>query len=139
MKNRLILCSFFIFFIFPNDGPMSTCLEQSEGYIKEKHEIPINNESVNFKNDLMSGLRLAVRLCDSCHGKSVILSQKLFPSLNGQKPKYIYHQLVAFKLNNRSGSVMSNISKELSEKSMSDVAKYYSSLEPIKLYDSVSR
>lgn len=66
--------------------------------------------------------------CISCHGLSGNTVVSEWPNLAGQKKGYLIQQLNAYKSGERQHPIMHVIANELSEKNISDVAKYYSQI-----------
>ncbi|CCE22811.1 c-type cytochrome [Methylotuvimicrobium alcaliphilum] len=68
--------------------------------------------------------------CTNCHGLNGISVDAQFPVLAGQRPEYIVKQLKAFKSGSRQGPIMKNMAQGLSDEDMTDLAAYFSSLQP---------
>ncbi|MBR9910078.1 MAG: cytochrome c4 [Gammaproteobacteria bacterium] len=69
-------------------------------------------------------------LCISCHGKYGKTVNTEWPNLAGQQAQYLQKQLLAFKNDQRKGSLMNVIAKELTDQQIADVAEYYSQIAP---------
>lgn len=87
--------------------------------------------------DAKAGKAVAQR-CATCHGLDGIAHPptigslpQLVPNLAGQRESYLVAQLQAFKDGSRSSpkEVMGNMTHELSDRDIADVAAYYSGLE----------
>lgn len=65
-------------------------------------------------------------VCAACHGADGnSTANPAWPSLAGQHPKYLEHQLEAFKDGQRADPGMQGFAKTLSEQDMRDIAAYY--------------
>ena len=73
------------------------------------------------------GATLALQQCSMCHGAQG-LSEANAPNLAGQYPEVIIKQLQDYKRGDRGGSFMLQISRNLSDRDIEDVAAYYDSL-----------
>lgn len=71
----------------------------------------------------------AASTCIGCHGVSGISSSPLWPNLAGQKEGYISKQLTDFKSGQRKDPLMSPISMSLSDKDISELARYFANLK----------
>ncbi len=63
--------------------------------------------------------------CAACHGQTGNSIAPNYPSLAGQHPSYIVHQLMAFKNGERQNPTMVGMAATLSEQDMKDLAAYY--------------
>jgi cytochrome c553 len=70
----------------------------------------------------------AVLLCASCHGASGVGVVPMFPDLAGQKPDYLYHQLLRFKSGVLPESPMTALMANISEEDLRNFAVYYAAL-----------
>lgn len=68
------------------------------------------------------------KLCAACHGKEGISPRDMFPNLAGQKAKYLFGQMKAFKKGKRKSPMMMAPMKRLSDDDMHNLAAYYSGL-----------
>ncbi len=68
--------------------------------------------------------------CISCHGIEGKPVNAEWPILAGQKAAYMEQQLMAFKYGQRSGSLMNEVAKELTDSQIANVAEYYSQQQP---------
>lgn len=66
--------------------------------------------------------------CAGCHGPEGISTNPMWPSLAGQKEKYLAKQLRDFREGRRANPVMAPIVRGLSDEDIEDLAAYYSSL-----------
>ena len=80
----------------------------------------LNNKA--FSDDFSDTLEM----CESCHGKEVIIDNPEVPVILGQHFFYIYTQLKDYKSNRRTHEIMSEITKELDKKTMKKLAAHYS-------------
>lgn len=71
--------------------------------------------------------------CHACHGPDGISINDLWPNLAGQKQGYLIKQITAFRDGTRQDPVMPIFVKGLSDKDISDIVAYYSSLSGIAL------
>jgi cytochrome c553 len=82
---------------------------------------------------LVADERVPVRNCTWCHGTSA-QGFATAPRLAGQKPQYIFNQLVSFKRHTRDNPLskdnMWNAVANLSPQSARDLATYFSALPP---------
>ncbi|WP_169801019.1 c-type cytochrome [Novosphingobium naphthalenivorans] len=89
-----------------------------------------SNEGANagtFGGDSDHGNELAQAHCASCHGPDGNGASPQIPKLAGQRPDYLYAQLMAFRTGERKQAVMSAIAAPLTDAEIDDLAKYYSS------------
>ena len=80
--------------------------------------------------DIAEGGRVADATCASCHGKNGISRRKGIPNIAGQRPAYLYNELVAYKQGTRKDLSMVGAVKFLSDDALVKVAAYYASLDP---------
>jgi len=73
------------------------------------------------------GATLAVQQCSMCHGAQG-LSEADAPNLAGQYAEVIIKQLQDYKRGARGGSFMLQLSRNLSDRDIEDIAAYYDSL-----------
>ncbi len=64
--------------------------------------------------------------CAGCHGENGNSAMPAFPKLAGQHQDYLYKQLLAFKKGERNSPMMGPLATGLDEKSMEEIAAYYS-------------
>ena len=70
--------------------------------------------------------------CAACHGQQGVSPSPIWPNLAGQHESYLSKQLYEFKKGpsgNRNNSIMYGISLTLSDEDISDLSKYYASLD----------
>jgi len=72
--------------------------------------------------------KVKAAVCIACHGPKGISNNPLWPSLAGQKEKYLIKQLKDFKSGKRSEPTMIPFMKSLSDQDMKDLAADYSGL-----------
>src|SRR5512143_108333 len=65
--------------------------------------------------EVAEGARVAAASCASCHGKNGVSRAKGIPNIAGQRPLYLYTELVAYKQGNRKDPGMGNAVKFLSD------------------------
>lgn len=85
--------------------------------------------------DIAAGENLVTNLCSQCHGDKIIPFVQSYPNIKGQKANYILKQLSEFKTDKRQDLYMQSVVKSLSDQDMRNVAAFYSTLEPLDLYD----
>ena len=81
-------------------------------------------------NDVADGKELASASCSKCHGLDGVSQIKGTPNLAGQRPSYLYRELLEYKGGKRSSQDMAEKVKFLSDDALVKVAAYYASLEP---------
>jgi len=69
-------------------------------------------------------------LCATCHGKQGIAIVPMFPNLAGQRPDYLYWELVSYEHGARPQSGMTPLVELLSEEDMRNYAMYYAAMVP---------
>jgi cytochrome c553 len=72
----------------------------------------------------------AVAPCAGCHGEQGVSSNPTTPSLAGQDSQYLVAALQAYKAATRSDETMKGITASLDEKTMKNIAAYFSSQRP---------
>jgi cytochrome c553 len=83
--------------------------------------------------DVAEGRDLAVASCLKCHGADGVSATQGVPNLAGQRPSYLYLQLKADQLGDRSGGDEPHhlrLMKFFSDEALANVAAYYASLDP---------
>jgi len=80
--------------------------------------------------DVAEGKRVAEATCVSCHGVSGISTAMGVPHLAGQRPGYLYVELLAYQSGARGNDAMSKAVKFLKDDALVKVSAYYSGLEP---------
>lgn len=88
---------------------------------------PVRQKSTHKVNERGKNVRAYCLACHGVEGKTV--NQK-WPNLAGQNKEYLKNQLIAFRDGSRQGFWMNLITQELSDQQISDVADYYSQIEP---------
>jgi cytochrome c553 len=73
------------------------------------------------------GASLALSQCTMCHGPQG-MTQTNAPNLAGQYADVVMKQLLDYKHGDRTSSIMQSLAGALSERDVSDIAAYYSSL-----------
>ncbi len=68
-------------------------------------------------------------LCIACHGPGGNSLNPMWPKLAGQHPDYLIRQLKAFKAGERKDPMMAPMAVALDDKTMADLAAYFSSQE----------
>ncbi|WP_413715634.1 c-type cytochrome [Serratia ureilytica] len=66
--------------------------------------------------------------CMSCHGPGGISQYSQWPNLAGQKAPYLITQLEAFRSGERKNGMMENVTKELTDVDIKQLAQYFSEL-----------
>jgi cytochrome c553 len=80
--------------------------------------------------DVTEGKRVADASCAKCHGAAGISVSKAVPHLAGQRPGYLFSELLVYQSGGRGDSAMSNAVKYLKDDALVKVSAYYSGLEP---------
>jgi len=83
--------------------------------------------TVSHAGDAEAGKEKSVT-CAACHGGEGISPTDVWPNLAGQKEKYLFDQLKAFKDGTRVNSQMAPMVANLSDDDMANLAAYYASL-----------
>jgi len=78
--------------------------------------------------DMKAGKKKA-RACRTCHGIDGIARIPIAPHLAGESQVYIETQLKAFRNGKREHEMMTVVAEGLSDEDISDLAKWYSSIE----------
>lgn len=68
-------------------------------------------------------------MCSNCHGAGGNSRSANFPSLAGQKPAYLVNQLRAFRSGTRKNGMMQNMTANLSDQEINNIAAYFGSLD----------
>ena len=84
--------------------------------------------AVGYAGDKAAGKKKSAT-CIACHGAKGISANPMWPSLAGQKDKYLVKQLKDFKSGKRKDPLMTAQAKMLSAKDMENIAAYYASLK----------
>ena len=80
--------------------------------------------------DVKNGQTLAESSCAGCHGSGGISTNQLLPNLAGQRPIYLYRQLLAYREGSRIAESMHRASAYLSDTALLQVAAYFAGLDP---------
>lgn len=80
--------------------------------------------------DIAEGRRVAEASCAGCHGLNGISGAKGVPHVAGQRPGYLYSELLAYQSGARSNSGMSGAVKFMKDDALVKVSAYYAGLEP---------
>ena len=80
--------------------------------------------------DVAEGKRVADASCAKCHGAAGISTSKGVPHIAGQRPGYLFTELLVYQSGARGDNAMSNAVKFLKDDALVKVAAYYSGLEP---------
>lgn len=81
------------------------------------------------RGDVEAG-RSKSELCSACHGANGVSVATVFPNLAGQRPDYLYWELMEYHSGARPESPMSPPAASINETDMRDLAAYYASLPP---------
>lgn len=68
--------------------------------------------------------------CAGCHGPEGVAVAPTFPHIAGQRPDYLYKQLMDYKNGSRQNAIMQGMVAALDEQAMANLAAYYASLSP---------
>lgn len=82
-----------------------------------------------WAQDVAAGRRVAVQVCQSCHGVDGIAKLPEAPHLAAQDATYLARQLNAYKSGDRQNELMTVVAQELTEQQIADVAAYYGAIE----------
>ena len=80
--------------------------------------------------DIAEGKRVAEASCASCHGLNGISATKGVPHIAGQRPGYLYTELVAYQSGARGSNAMGGAVKFMKDDALVKVSAYYAGLEP---------
>ncbi|MBI3041693.1 MAG: c-type cytochrome [Betaproteobacteria bacterium] len=80
--------------------------------------------------DIAEGRRVAEASCTGCHGVNGISTSTGVPHLAGQRPGYLYVELLTYQAGGRGDSAMSKAVKFLKDDALVKVSAYYAGLEP---------
>ena len=80
--------------------------------------------------DVAEGKRVAEASCARCHGVAGISASKGVPHLAGQRPGYLYTELLDYQSGARGDNAMSNAVKYMKDDALVKVSAYYAGLEP---------
>ena len=80
--------------------------------------------------EIAEGKRVAEASCAACHGLTGISTMKGVPHLAGQRPGYLYVELLAYQTGARGDNAMSNAVKFMKDDVLVKVSAYYAGLEP---------
>lgn len=93
-------------------------------------QVPEKGKSKLKNSNSKEGLRVSGP-CGSCHGKDGNSKKPTTPSLAGQSAEYLVAAMNAYKENGgRNHDIMKNAVVELDNKSIRNLAQYYSELDP---------
>lgn len=80
--------------------------------------------------DVAEGKRVAQAACAQCHGLDGISASKGVPHIAGQRPAYLYNELMVYQSGGRGDNAMSKAVKLIKDDALVKVSAYYTSLEP---------
>lgn len=80
--------------------------------------------------DIAEGKRVAEVSCTSCHSLNGISATKNVPHIAGQRPGYLYAELLAYQSGARGDKAMSGAVKFIKDDALVKVSAYYAGLEP---------
>ena len=86
-------------------------------------------QPVFAEGDAVAGKEKAVT-CAGCHGAKGVSTNPMWPSLAGQKERYLAKQMRDFRDGRRRNPVMSPMAQGLSDQDIDDLAAYFSRLKP---------
>jgi cytochrome c553 len=88
-------------------------------------------------DDIRDGKELADSTCAKCHGADGVSTTSGVPNLAGQRPSYLYRELKAYRLGDRTGGgeTHAKLTKFLSDTALANLAAYYVSLDPASPLD----
>lgn len=79
--------------------------------------------------DVAAGRRVAVQVCQSCHGLDGLAKLPEAPHLAAQDAAYLSRQLHAYKSGERKNEQMTVVAEELTPEQIENVAAYYNAIE----------
>lgn len=79
--------------------------------------------------DIGQGKQVADTRCASCHGKTGISINPMYPNLAGQQPMYLAKQMRDFQSGKRQDPIMNAMMNGVSDASIEDLAAYFNSLK----------
>ena len=79
--------------------------------------------------DIEQGKQVADSRCASCHGKTGISTNPMYPNLAGQQSLYLAKQMRDFQSGKRQDPVMNAMMNGVSDASIEDLAAYFNSLK----------
>jgi len=80
--------------------------------------------------DVAEGKRVADASCARCHGAAGISTSKGVPHIAGQRPGYLFAELLIYQSGARGDNAMSNAVKYLKDDALVKVSAFYAGLEP---------
>ena len=80
--------------------------------------------------DVAEGKRVADASCARCHGAAGISTSKGVPHIAGQRPGYLFAELLIYQSGARGDNTMSNAVKYLKDDALVKVSAFYAGLEP---------
>jgi len=80
--------------------------------------------------DIAEGRRVAQTACAQCHGANGVSEAKGVPHIAGQRPAYLYNELMVYQSGARGDNAMSRAVKLIKDDALVKVAAYYAGLEP---------
>jgi cytochrome c553 len=80
--------------------------------------------------EIAEGKRVAEASCGGCHGLAGISKMKGVPHIAGQRPGYLYMELLAYQAGARGDNAMAKAVKFMKDDVLFKVAAYYAGLEP---------
>ena len=78
--------------------------------------------------DIAAG-KAGAGMCLNCHGAGGNSQNSNFPSLAGQKPAYLANQLRAFRAGTRKNGMMQNMTGNLTDQEINNLAAFFASLK----------
>lgn len=84
---------------------------------------------VSHAANVENGKQTANSRCISCHGKTGISTNPLYPNLAGQHAAYLVKQMRDFQSGQRQDPVMNAMLKGVTEAEIEDLAAYFSTLK----------
>ena len=79
--------------------------------------------------DIEQGKQVANSRCISCHGKTGISTNPMYPNLAGQHALYLAKQMRDFQSGKRQDPVMNAMMNGVSDASIEDLAAYFNSIK----------
>lgn len=95
-----------------------------------KEPAPAPEQATPPKADLAAGKAVAEAKCVSCHGLDGKGTGPDIPNLGGQKEAYLLSALNGYRTGTRQHAMLQQLSSELTETDVNNIAAYYASQQP---------
>lgn len=71
----------------------------------------------------------AITQCSACHGADGVAKSADVPHLAGQQELYLFNQLKAFRSGKRPHKEMRNMSRQLTDNEIAEIARHYATMK----------